>query len=143
MTRAPAGATSIPELLELAALTYGEDEAVFDPATGQRVSFIELRDLVSAAGARVISEAIHIGDRVGIWAPNSLDWVINGLGAVCAGAALVPLNTRLKGPEAAFILERSAAKFCFVSEPFLGTDYRALLAQHSALTSAVSFSEAS
>ena len=127
MTRAPAGATSIPDLIVRAAESFGADEAVFDPASGRRVSFTELRDLVREAGARVIAAGIDPGDRVAIWAPNSLDWIVSALGAVAVGAALVPLNTRLKGEEAAYIVGRSGARLALVSEPFLGTNYRALL----------------
>ena len=44
-----------------------------------------------------------------IWAPNTLDWIVSALGAVTAGAVLVPLNTRFKGAEAAYVLARSRA----------------------------------
>lgn len=127
MTRAPAGASTFPDLLDRAAETFGDEEAVFDPASGRRVTFTELRDLVRTAGARVIAAGVEPGDRVAIWAPNSLDWMIAALGSVCVGAALVPLNTRLKADEASFILGRSGAKLAFVSGPFLGTDYPALV----------------
>ena len=40
-----------------------------------------------------------------------------------AGAALVPLNTRFKGPEAAYVLTRSRAKALFTVRGFLGIDY--------------------
>ena len=46
------------------------------------------------------------GDRVAIWAPNRLDWIVGCVGAQAAGCIVVPLNTRLKGGEAAFILNR-------------------------------------
>jgi acyl-CoA synthetase (AMP-forming)/AMP-acid ligase II len=43
------------------------------------------------------------------------------------GAALVPLNTRMKGSEAAFVLRESGAAALFVIGEFLGTDYPAQL----------------
>jgi acyl-CoA synthetase (AMP-forming)/AMP-acid ligase II len=43
------------------------------------------------------------------------------------GASLVPLNTRFKGDEAAYILDKSRARLTFVSPPFLGNDYAAML----------------
>jgi acyl-CoA synthetase (AMP-forming)/AMP-acid ligase II len=40
---------------------------------------------------------------------------------------LVPLNTRFKGDEATYILEKSGATLTFVAAPFLGTDYASML----------------
>ncbi|MBP3935079.1 MAG: AMP-binding protein, partial [Pseudomonas sp.] len=48
----------------------------------------------------------------------------------CAGAVMVPINTRMKGPEAADILLRSGSRLLFVQPSFLGTDYLALLAPY-------------
>ncbi|NUR42725.1 MAG: AMP-binding protein, partial [Streptomyces sp.] len=59
--------------------------------------------------------------------PNSLDWIVAALGAVSAGAVLVPLNTRFKGAEAADVLRRSGARLLFVTGTFLGTSYVASL----------------
>jgi acyl-CoA synthetase (AMP-forming)/AMP-acid ligase II len=55
--------------------------------------------------------------------------VVAALGAVGAGALLVPLNTRYKGSEAAYILRESGARILFTVQGFLGTDYPAMLAE--------------
>ena len=68
-----------------------------------------------------------VGDRVGLWAPNYAEWVTAALGLLGAGLALVPVNTRFKGPEAADVLRRSQAKALFSVRGFLGTDYPELL----------------
>jgi acyl-CoA synthetase (AMP-forming)/AMP-acid ligase II len=52
---------------------------------------------------------------------------VAALGLVGAGAALVPLNTRFKGPEAAYVLNRSRARALFTVRGFLGIDYPAML----------------
>ena len=41
------------------------------------------------------------GDRVAVWAPNSLEWIVAALGVTTAGGVLVPVNTRFRGAEAA------------------------------------------
>ncbi|HVV77184.1 MAG TPA: FadD3 family acyl-CoA ligase [Mycobacteriales bacterium] len=116
---------SIPALVVHAAASYGDSEAVVDGE--RRVTFSELERLVLCAAGECIRRGVEPGDRVGIWAPNSLDWVVAALGALAAGGILVPLNTRYKGEEANWILDRSGAKLCFVSPPFLGNDYPAML----------------
>ena len=74
-----------------------------------------------------MAAGITPGDRVAIWAPNMAEWVLAALGLLGAGAVLVPLNTRFKGPEAAYVLKRSGAKALFTVRGFLGIDYPALL----------------
>jgi HIP---CoA ligase len=126
MTTADASrAPTIPALVVSAAAEYGEAEAV--SAGDRRVSFIELADLTRRAAAMCVSRGVQPGDRVGIWAPNTLDWIVAALGTLSAGAALVPLNTRLKAAEAAWILDRSRVTLTFVSPPFLGNDFPAML----------------
>ena len=67
------------------------------------------------------------GDRVAIWAPNTTEWVIAALAIYSAGAVLVPLNTRFKGAEAAYILDRADVRLLFTVTDFLATDYVELL----------------
>jgi acyl-CoA synthetase (AMP-forming)/AMP-acid ligase II len=116
---------SIPALMLHAGKAHREAEAVVDG--DRRVSFGELTHLALSAAAECIRRGVEPGDRVGIWAPNTLDWVVAALGTLAAGGILVPLNTRYKGEEANWILDRSGAKLCFVSPPFLGNDYPAML----------------
>ncbi|GGX32095.1 FadD3 family acyl-CoA ligase [Streptomyces chryseus] len=120
-----AGWGSIPELVRGAAERYGEREAVVEGRT--RVSYAELGERVERAAAACMACGIGPGDRVAVWAPNTLDWIVSALGAVTAGAVLVPLNTRFKGTEAADVLARSRARLLFITGTFLGTSYVASL----------------
>ncbi|MDH6218270.1 FadD3 family acyl-CoA ligase [Streptomyces pseudovenezuelae] len=116
---------SIPELVRAAAERYADTEAVVDGRT--RVSYAELGARVERAAAACVANGVAPGDRVGIWAPNSLDWMVAALGAVSAGGVLVPLNTRFKGTEATDVLRRSGTRLLFVTGTFLGTSYVAAL----------------
>ena len=58
----------------------------------------------------LIAAGIEPGDRVAVWAPNSLEWIVAALGVTTAGGVLVPVNTRFKGAEAAYVLARSGAR---------------------------------
>ncbi|MFE0423294.1 FadD3 family acyl-CoA ligase [Streptomyces sp. NPDC058953] len=97
------------------------------PPPGPRIGYAELGDRVERAAAACIAAGVEKGDRVAVWAPNTLDWIVSALGAVTAGAVLVPLNTRFKGAEAADVLARSRARLLFVTGTFLGTSYVASL----------------
>ncbi|GAA3980259.1 FadD3 family acyl-CoA ligase [Streptomyces plumbiresistens] len=116
---------SIPGLVRSAAERYADVEAVVEGRT--RISYGELGARVERAAAACVANGVAAGDRVAIWAPNTLDWIVSALGAVSAGAVLVPLNTRFKGTEAADVLHRSGARLLFVTGTFLGTSYVASL----------------
>ncbi len=116
---------SIPGLVSDAAARFGDAEAVADGTV--RLSFAELERDALAVTASAMAAGIHPGDRVAMWAPNMAEWIVAALGLVGAGAALVPLNTRFKGPEAAYVLNRSRARALFTVRGFLGIDYPAML----------------
>jgi acyl-CoA synthetase (AMP-forming)/AMP-acid ligase II len=122
---------TIAGLVEDAAARFGGMEALVDAngpgGTTTRLTFDQLAERVAAATRAIVANGIDRGDRVAIWAPNCSEWVVAALGTVGAGALLVPLNTRFKGTEAAFVLRESGARLLFTVEGFLGTDYPAML----------------
>lgn len=121
-------ASTIPELLFTGATQYAERIALEAP--GESISYAELPDRVLAITRGLMASGIKTGDRVSVWAPNSTDWVLVALAVHCAGGLLVPINTRMKGNEAADILQRSGSRIAFVVGEFLGVDYPAMLAPH-------------
>ena len=118
---------SIPAMVRDSAQRLGEAEAVVDG--DRRVSFAELSDRVTTAAGALMATGVEPGDRVAVWAPNSLEWIVAALGITTAGGVLVPVNTRFRGAEAGYILSRSRARVLFTVRGFLDTDYPALLAE--------------
>ena len=123
---------SIPALVLEAAERHGQRLALEDGE--RRISYAELPEHMLRVTRALLAAGITQGDRVVIWAPNSIDWVVLAVGLQAAGAVLVPLNTRMKGAEAADIVARSGARLAFVQGQFLGTDYPAMLNQHRPAT---------
>ncbi len=118
---------TIPAMLRDTARRAAAAEAVV--AGSHRVSYAELESSVTDAARALLAAGIAPGERVAIWAPNSIDWIVAALGITTAGGVLVPVNTRFKGAEAAYVLARSDAHLLFTVRGFLDTDYPALLAQ--------------
>lgn len=117
--------TTICELVDDAARQFPDLEALVDGEVRWR--FPELRDRVRASARALMASGIELGDRVAVWAPNIWEWVVAGLGIHLAGGVLVPVNTRFKGREADFILQKSGARILFTVTDFLDTDYVSLL----------------
>jgi acyl-CoA synthetase (AMP-forming)/AMP-acid ligase II len=94
----------------------------------RRVTFGDLGAMVRDGARGLVAAGIEPGDRVAMWAPNSLDFVAAALAITTAGGVMVPVSTRFKGTEAAYILGRSRARVLFTTRGFLDTDFPALLA---------------
>jgi HIP---CoA ligase len=118
--RPDALAETIPSAVAVSIAARPETEAVVEP--GRRVTYGELGELVDAGARAMMAAGVGPGDRVAIWAPNGLGWIVAALAAQSAGAALVPVNTRFKGEEAAYLLSASKAATLVTTVGFLGAD---------------------
>jgi len=116
-----------PRLLHSSAERFSAREAIVDVSDGRTLSFAGLATAVHDAARAFLAMGIERGDRVAVWAPNMWEWVVAALGLHSAGAVLVPLNTRFKGREAAYILGKSRAKVLLTITGFLDTDYVSVL----------------
>ncbi len=120
---------TIPDLVRDAADRFGGAEAVVDGDV--RLSFSGLAASVDQSARAAMAAGVQRGDRVAVWAPNCWEWIVAALGVHGAGGVLVPINTRFKGREAGYILERSGARLLFTASGFLDIDYLALLRAES------------
>jgi acyl-CoA synthetase (AMP-forming)/AMP-acid ligase II len=123
--RKPADERTIPRLVQAAAERFSDRSAVEDGAV--ELSFAQLADAGLRAARAFCAAGIDRGDRVAIWAPNIHEWIVAAIGLQSAGGVLVPLNTRLKGAEAAYVLRKSGARILCTVGDFLGTHYVELL----------------
>ncbi|HTL84727.1 MAG TPA: FadD3 family acyl-CoA ligase [Acidimicrobiia bacterium] len=124
---------TIPGLVARAAERYPRHEALVDETV--RLTFSQLADQAFEVAGSLASCGVAPGDRVAIWAPNCREWVIAALGVFEAGAVLVPVNTRFKGAEARYVLDRADVKVLFTVSDFLDANYVALLAAEPAIPS--------
>lgn len=116
---------TVAAALEIAAERFPEVEALVEGDL--RLTYPELLAAVDEAARALVATGIAAGERVGIWAQNMSEWVIAACAIHRAGAVLVPLNTRFKGTEAEYILDKSRARLLFTVSDFLDTDYVAML----------------
>lgn len=97
---------------------------------GQVLSFEQLDRLRLQAARALLALGVQPGERVGLWGQNCAEWIIAALAVHSVGAAVVPVNTRMRGSEVAYVLERSGARLLFSAGRFLDQYYPALLAPH-------------
>ncbi|MGD9753184.1 MAG: AMP-binding protein [Acidimicrobiia bacterium] len=117
---------TLSELVDHARRLHGDVEAMVDGEV--RLTYQQLTDAIDEQAAALVASGIRPGDAVALWAPNIWEWTVSAFATFRAGGVLVPINTRFKGGEAAFVLQKSKAKLLLTVNGFLGTDYPALLA---------------
>jgi acyl-CoA synthetase (AMP-forming)/AMP-acid ligase II len=101
---------------------------------GRELSYAALDALRIEAARALLACGVSKGDRVAIWAPNGVEWIVAGLAIHSLGAVLVPVNTRMKGSEAGYVLAKSGAKLMFCAGAFLGTHFPTLLGEYRPAT---------
>ena len=109
---------TIPGALATAAARHGDRPAYVQGDT--TVSFAGLLARVRDTARSLCALGLQPGDRVCVWAPNSIDWVVAALATTYAGGVLVPVNSRYTASEVADIVERTHARIVVVDDGFLG-----------------------
>jgi fatty-acyl-CoA synthase len=113
--------------LRRAVARFGDREAVVDVAAGRRLTYREVDAAVDELARGLLARGIAAGDRVGIWAPNCLDWYVVQYATARIGAILVNINPSYRTHELDYVL-RQAQIGTLVSAPaFKTSDYRAMI----------------
>ena len=121
----PESSLTLPGMLADVVSRFAGRAAIVE--NGKSISYAQLQQLSRLAARALMSLGVQAGDRVALWAPNLSEWIVAACGVHAAGGVLVPLNTRMKGAEAADILERSRARVLVCVGDFLNNYYPDLL----------------
>jgi long-chain acyl-CoA synthetase len=99
--------------LERAAFYFPNRSAVSE--SGKETSYAELNDRANRVAAGLVRYGIRPGDLIGLFAPNSMDWIAFYFGVLKAGAVAVTLSHLLTRDEAGLLLNHSKPRFVFTS----------------------------
>jgi acyl-CoA synthetase (AMP-forming)/AMP-acid ligase II len=120
---------TVPQAFADSVHRHGDRTAVIGEH-GEQLSYRELDVRRIEAARALIALGVQPGDRVAVWGQNCVEWILAGLAIHSIGAVLVPVNTRMRGAEAGYVLERSGARVLFCAGDFLGHHYPTLLGEH-------------
>ncbi|UCE53061.1 MAG: AMP-binding protein [Desulfobacterales bacterium] len=102
---------------------------------GQRFSFSYLRDLGERFAGALVDLGVKKGDRVMIYIPNCIQWVIAFLGIQKIGAVIVPVSPIYTSHELEYMIKDSGAEtlicqdtnFCYAREVFAGSGLKRII----------------
>jgi len=97
-------------------LATGQASAIALECGAERLSYAELRAAVGHAAGAWRARGLEQGERVLVFAPDSIAWAIAYLGAIWAGGIAVGLNSRLFERELSVVLSESGARFIWCNE---------------------------
>jgi len=103
-----------------ALLAAGADEAIAIECEDEKTSYAELRERVRHAAGAWRALGLRSGDRVIVFAPDSVEWVVAYLGAIWAGGVAIGVNPRLSMAELAPILCECEPRFVWCETPQSG-----------------------
>jgi fatty-acyl-CoA synthase len=112
-------------LPERAARRWGPREAL--AFRGKRWSFAELHTRVDSAAKGLLALGITPGDKVALWMVNRPEWIDAMFAIMKIGAVLVPVNTRFRTEDMAYVLGQSDAAAVILAERSGPIDYLAVM----------------
>ncbi len=92
-----------------------------------RMSYGELRHAVDKLATGLLTLGLEPGDRVGIWSPNTSEWVLTQFATAKAGLILVNINPAYRTAELEYALNKAGCKALILAERFKTSDYVGML----------------
>jgi acyl-CoA synthetase (AMP-forming)/AMP-acid ligase II len=89
----------------------------------EAVDYAELDNRSAGVAARLVADGVVKGDRVGLLAPNGIEWAVIGLAVMRIGGVLVPLSTLLRPPELVAQLSAAHVSHLVTTSAFRGRRY--------------------
>ncbi|MGH3341295.1 MAG: AMP-binding protein [Carbonactinosporaceae bacterium] len=118
---------TVGENLERAAERFPDREALVDCATGRRWTYAQFDADVDVVARGLLDLGVGKGERVGIWSPNTAEWVLVQYATAKIGAILVNINPAYRTSELQFALAQSGVRLLVSAERFKTSDYRAMV----------------
>src|SRR5262245_47185428 len=114
---------TLPALLERAVARFGAGDAVIFAPTRERLSWHTLLRRSDDVAAGLLAMGVERGDRVGIWAPNCVEWLLVQLGTARIGAILVNINPAYRTSELEHALTKTQCRVLVTAAAFKSSDY--------------------
>lgn len=118
---------TIGENLRETARQFPDREALVVPFQGVRLTYADFDSHVDRLASSFLAAGIAKGDRIGIWSPNSAEWVIIQYAAARAGAILVNLNPAYRTSEIEYALNQSECRLLLAATRYKTSDYVAMI----------------
>ncbi|XP_063226814.1 medium-chain acyl-CoA ligase ACSF2, mitochondrial isoform X2 [Bacillus rossius redtenbacheri] len=115
------------QVLDQSAERFPHREAVVSVHQRHRLTFQQVRQQADRLAAGLWELGLRPGDRLGLWSPNSSEWVVSYFAAARAGLVLVNINPAYQSSELAYCVNKVGVKALIAADTFKTQDYHRLL----------------
>jgi len=112
-------------LVDAMAERFGMREALVFGA--ERYTFAEVRERVDEVARGLIALGVKPGDHVALWLMNRPEWIFSMFALARIGAVQVPVNTRFRTHDLAYLLKQSDARYLITHDQSGPIDYLAMV----------------
>ncbi len=118
---------TIGDNLDAAVAAYPDREALVDRAALSRLTYAELGAEVDRLARALLAAGLAKGDRIGIWSPNTTEWVLTQFATAKIGAILVNINPAYRTHELTYVLNQAGIRMLVTAASFKTSDYVAMV----------------
>uniref|UniRef100_A0A671YHS4 Medium-chain acyl-CoA ligase ACSF2, mitochondrial n=1 Tax=Sparus aurata TaxID=8175 RepID=A0A671YHS4_SPAAU len=120
---------TVGETLQRAVERWPDREAMAFLEQGVRKTFAEFQQDVDKASAGLLALGLTKGDRLGMWGPNTYEWIVFQFATAKAGIILVSVNPAYQLQEAEYALRKVGCKAIVCHSQFKTQKYCDMLRQ--------------
>ncbi len=128
------GASPVPLLgetigdnLDRTARRFPGNDAVVSVHQNRRLTYAQFAAETDRLAKAMLAAGVEHGERVGIWSPNSLEWVLVQYASAKIGAVLVNVNPAYRLSELEYALRQSGVSTLIVLDRYKTSEYLAMV----------------
>jgi len=106
---------------------YPDNEAVVSIHQNIRWSYSRLQVEVDQCAKALLHCGLNKGDRVGIWSPNCVEWLVVQIATAKAGIILVNVNPSYRVHELKYAMNQSGCRMLICASSFKTSDYQQMV----------------
>jgi fatty-acyl-CoA synthase len=119
--------STIGQYFDAICAQYADCEALVVRHQNVRLTYAALRQKVDQLACALMRLGVQPGERIGIWSPNNLEWVLTQFATAKAGLILVNINPAYQRAELDYALNKVGCRALVLAPHFKTTDYLAIL----------------
>lgn len=106
---------------------HPDRDALVEASSGRRWTYRQFGADVARVASGLLALGIKPGDRVGIWSPNTAEWVLVQYATAQIGAVLVTINPAYRVEELNYVLNQAGIRMVIAAPSFKSSNYASML----------------
>ncbi len=120
---------TVGEALSTTTQRYPQRPAVCVRHQNTRLTYQEFNSKIRELAKALMASGIERGDRLGIWSPNRVEWLLVQFATASVGIILVNINPAYRPVELTFALQKSGCRALLFAPYFKSSNYVEMLRQ--------------